>query len=664
MSFGRRRRYPALIAVLLIPAASLALGTSVQARAAVPSTTAQPIAGTQPEWAVPSAYRGTASGSAPVSARIWLAGRDPQALAAYAREVSTPHSPEYHRFLTPAQYRARFGSTPAQRAAVASWARSAGLKVTAVNDHYVSVTSTVTTSGRAFAVRFGEYREDGALAQAPESDARVPAAVAPSVLTITGLDSAAHVERPADADPTPPQNRWNTGSCSSYWGQDTASSLPSAYGAEPSWVTCGYTPQQLRSAYGATATGLTGKGVTVAIVDAYQDPTLESDVNQYSAGNGVAGLSAGQFSESMASSWNSTTDCGAGGWYTEATIDADAVHDIAPAANILYVGAASCNDDDLETALLNIVDNHLANIVSNSWAAPEDQEAANMTAYDSIFEQGAAEGIGFYFGSGDAGYNDPATAEGAGEGSDKIQASYPASSTWATGVGGTALAIGASGNYEFETSYGVWRDQLAASGTSWSDPLPGTYPADFYEGSGGGTSYDYDQPWYQEGVVPASLSETLPDGTTSSTPMRETPDVAMDADPGTGIDIGETTEQPDGSYAYSRARWGGTSLATPLFAGMQALAEQAQGSPIGFANPEIYADYRLGLTTVIKPAAHSIDYAEQWYTDPYTQETPVLTYLDTAGIDGSGQSLLALRDGYSDATGVGSVGFAYLESFK
>lgn len=663
MSFGKRRRHLAWVAALLIPAASTGLGVTV-AHAAARVPVSHPITGTHPAWARAAAYRGPANGSARVSARIWLAGRNAAGLAEYARSVSTPGSAQYRHFLSPAQFRARFGSTAAQRSAVAAWARSTGLAVTATNDHYIAVSGTLAAAGRAFAVRFGDYSKQGKVDWAPESDARVPAALAPAVLTITGLDSAPQIERPADADPGVPKNRWNVGSCSTSWGQSKATSVPSAYGAQPSWVTCGYTPRQLRSAYGATASGLTGKGVTVAFLDAYQDPTIVSDVNQYSADNGVAGLSSGQLTENMASSWNSTAGCGAGGWYTEATIDAEAIHDIAPAANILYVGAASCNDNDFETALLNIVDNHLATIVSNSWAATEDQETANMAAYDQIFEQGATEGIGFYFASGDAGYNDPSTSEGAGMGSDKIQASYPASSPWATGVGGTALAASSTGGYEFETSYGDWRDPLTADGSSWTNPLPGTYPGNFYEGGGGGTSFDYAQPWYQRGSVPASLSQALPDGTTSTTPMRETPDVAMDADPGTGIDIGQTTLQPDGSTAYARALWGGTSLATPLFAAMQALAEQAQGSAIGFANPEIYARYQVGLTNVVKPTSGHADYAQEWYTSPYTQTGPVLTYLDTAGIDGSGPALLALRNGYSDATGVGSVGLSYLNSFK
>jgi subtilase family serine protease len=207
---------------------------------------------------------------------------------------------------------------------------------------------------------------------------------------------------------------------------------------------------------------------------------------------------------------------------------------MAPAANVVYEGDASCNDNDFQDALARIVDNHLASIVSNSWTAPEDLETAALRAtYDSILQHGAAEGIGMYFSSGDAVYNDPATARGASSGSDKLQTSCPTSSPYATGVGGTTLGIGSSGDYKFEFDYGVFRDKLNAAGTGWTDTLPGTCPADFYQRGGDGTSYDYPQPSYQSATVPSSLSGRLPNGT-STTAMRVTPDVSMDADPTLG----------------------------------------------------------------------------------------------------------------------------------
>jgi subtilase family serine protease len=567
--------------------------------------------------------------------------------------------------LTPSQFEAQFGPTVAEEQAVASWARNTGLSVTEVNRHYIAVSGDIASAQKAFSVPFHQYSVKGHLQTAPEDNVLIPAAIAPSVMTITGLDSATHFLRPADALPPPPKNRWTPSPCDTYYNQSKATNLPpDAVGKSVPWNVCGYTPDQLRSAYGATRSGLTGKGVTVAVLDAYASPTMLSDANAYSASLNDTGFAAGQYTENLPSTWSSVAACGGNGWYTEEHIDVEAVHAIAPDANVVYVGASSCSDVDFQDALARIVDNHLASIVTNSWFAPEDQETAPLRAtYDSIFQQGIAEGIGMYFCTGDAGYNDPATAIGASYGSDQMQTSYPASSPYVTGVGGTALEIGQTGSYGAEFDYGVFRDKLNDSGTGWTDPQPGIYPADFYTGGTGGTSYDYPEPTYQSVIVPPELTTKLPNGTTSTTAMRETPDVAMDADPDTGMIVGLTATQPDGSVAYSTARWGGTSLATPLFAAMQALAQEAQGTAIGFANPSIYSRYSDFNDIRGAISGHPLDFAVNWYTTPTTQSGPVLTYLATAGIDGSGTALLAAQPGYDAATGVGSPNYNYLESF-
>ncbi len=673
-----RARYAATAASSLVCAVALcATGTAAMAstsNALIPSSL-RPVAGTHPEWARASALKGAASTAMALSPRIWLAGRDPSGEAAFATAVSTPGNAQYRHDLTPAQFAARFGATAAEENAVESWARSRGMKVTAANRDYVDVKTTVANAAHAFSVAYGSYSVTGSVVgdlaagqktvtvAAPQAAIQLPATVSSSVRTITGLSTAQEMVRPADSLPSPPQNRWNAGPCSRFTGQNQATTLPAAYGKTAPWTDCGLVPDQLRQAYGAAQSGLTGKGQTVAIVDAYSSPTIVSDVNEYSASHRDPGLAAGQYSQVLPSSWDDVPECGGNGWYTEETIDTEAIHGMAPAADIVYVATPDCTDADTLAELQDIDNSHLASIVSNSWSAPEDEEATNMAAYDAIFEQGATEGIGFYFSSGDAGYNDPATTEGQDAGSDQLQTGYPCSSPWATCVGGTTLQVSASGNYESETSYGEWRDTLNSAGTGWADPLPGTYPGDFYEGGTGGTSLYYTQPAYQAGVVPTSLSERQPNGTRTTTPYRETPDVAMDASPLSGMQVGETTQQPDGSYAYAVSRWGGTSLSCPLFAAFQALAQQKGGLPIGFANPEIYVRSQEGLFHVVTPTSSPTFYAVQWYTDPYTQEAPILTYLSTEGADGSGASLLSLRNGYSDATGVGSPGYNYLYSF-
>ena len=387
-----------------------------------------------------------------------------------------------------------------------------------------------------------------------------------------------------------------------------------------------------------------------------------SDADTYAKVVGDQPFTRGQYQQYLPSSFTETAadECDAPGWYGEESLDVESVHGQAPGANVRFVAASSCEDSDLLAALALIVNNRLASIVSDSWGEPA-QYATLSAADDTTFEAGAAEGIGFLFSSGDNGY------EGTGEDSASSgdQVDYPPSSPYVTSVGGTSLAIGKTGNYEFETSWGTLLDPLSTSGTSWQFTPPGEYPA-YYDGSsGGGVSTQYPQPAYQRGVVPASLATHLPDGTTSGTPMRVEPDVSALADPSTGFLVGETTLQPDGTtYAFSLSRIGGTSVSSPTFAGIEADAQQAYDTAhhttvtIGFANPLIYRLYGTAAFHDVTdhPAGQPYNLAEvrSNYTDPYTKTGPLITYLRTLGIDGEGADALPAVKGYDDSTGVGS----------
>jgi subtilase family serine protease len=653
-------------------ACALAFGGLASATAANAATRSAPaagraaIAGTLPSWATTyGAEKAPAVKTGTVDADIYLSGRDQVGLAAYATAVSTLGNPLYRHYLTPSQVRARFGATSAQISDIESWVRSYGLEVTAVDSQmagYVSVAGSVADASRAFGVSFGMFKgPDGGMYRSPEQEASAPADIASSILTIGGLDTAPHLMKPDLPPPGP--NYWIAKPCSQYYGQKIATDEPKAYGKSQPWTNCGYTQAQIRSAYGVTASGDTGKGQTVAIVDAYASPTMPGDANEFATVTGDKPFRPGQYKQYQVSHFTQAakSKCGAAGWYGEETLDIESVHGQAPDANVRFVASASCTDSDLANALAFIVNNHLASIVSNSWGETQDS-ATILQVYELIFQAGAAEGIGFFFSSGDNGYESPAEDPGF---SDKIQTDFPPASPWVTSVGGTSLAIGAKGNYEFETSWGTLLDPLSASGTSWKSTPPGNYPK-YYDGSsGGGTSTVYSQPFYQKGVVPASLSHTLPGGVTSPTAMRVEPDVSALADPSTGMLVGQTTVQPDGTYAFSLSRIGGTSVACPTFAGIEADAQQAAGYTIGFANPAIYLRYGT-------PAFHDVtDHplgpgylaeVRNNYTHPSIKEGPIVTYLRTLGIDGEGAAALPATKGYDDATGVGSPD-RYIQSF-
>ncbi len=327
----------------------------------------------------------------------------------------------------------------------------------------------------------------------------------------------------------------------------------------------------------------------------------------------------------------------------------EAVHAMAPDANIVYVGAKSNDGEgtvqDLD-ALATVVDRRLATIVSNSWAATASDATTSpglASAYEQVFEQGAAEGIGFYFAAGDGGEYSGGSAGG------QPTLIYPQSDPWVTSVGGTSLAVGPTGQYEWETGWGDGVAGPAAGGKSWAD-LPGRFVA----GSGGGTSTLFRQPSYQRGVVPSALSHARG----SAPAMRVVPDIAADADLAMGVLIGETLSPGPGQPpSYVEGPGFGTSVSCPLIAGMQADAQQmAGGMPIGFANPAIYARYGT-------PAYH--DVTDQPLGPGFTPAVAIPAgvygtdpYLVTLGMDLG----LAATPGYDDVTGVGTPAPGYFAS--
>jgi subtilase family serine protease len=636
------------------------------------------VADARPGWAVGTADRGPADPGTEVTARVYLAGRDPQGLTRFVAAVSDPSSGEYRHFLTPAAYRARFGPTAAQQRAVTSWLRSAGLTVTATTQHFVAVSGDAGAVSKAFGTALHSYADatdGGARHYAPAGRITVPAALSSAVLGVTGLDNGSHrirptvvgdadtgtrartVATPADTLPGPPSVILRAGPCSTYYRQNPATDQPPVHGQTGYWTNCGYTPQQIRSAYGL-GSGQTGAGQTVAIVDAYASPTITADVTAFAKNHGTADFRPGQFTQNLPGSWNSVDACYGNSWYVEESLDVTAVHEVAPDANIVYVGAASCNLDDEQDALSRIVDGNLASIVSNSWNRDQESHTsqAERDGMEQVFKQGAAEGIGFYFSSGDCGADDPATSctvypDGPGT-------EFPPSDPYVTAVGGTAMEVGASGHQVAQTGWGNLRSELSADGTGWT-PEPGTgYPATFTGGSGGGTSQLYRQPRYQANVVPASLSTTLPNGKPLAQPMRVVPDVSMDADNNTGILVGLTQAYPDGTNRYHETRLGGTSLSVQLLAGMHAVAQQVSGHPIGFANPLLYSRY--GTAAYDDVTSGTLAVVRHDYTDISDPTSPQRTRVITMGEAG----LLHATTGYDNLTGLGSPSAAYLTALS
>ncbi len=232
-----------------------------------------------------------------------------------------------------------------------------------------------------------------------------------------------------------------------------------------------YSPAQIRHAYGFDQVAWNGAGQTIAIVDAYDAPTVSTDLEKFDRQFGltdpkltVAKMTSGGRSPAANS-----------GWAMEIALDVEWAHAIAPGANILLVEAVSASLNDLLSAVNYARNQSGVSVVSMSWGAGE---FSSETSYDSFFTTPSGHGgVTFVASSGD----------------DGAPASWPSISTNVLSVGGTTLSL-AGGGYGSEKG--------------WS-------------GSGGGYSNYIGEPSYQRSV--------------QTTGHRSNPDVAYDADPYSGF---------------------------------------------------------------------------------------------------------------------------------
>ncbi|GIH19318.1 serine protease [Rugosimonospora africana] len=626
---------------------------------ALPATAGTPSRVELPSPNVPGTT-GTVKSLDPIAElalRVYLA--DQLGLATAAQAVSDPANPRYGHFLTPTQVTRQYGATVAQATAVRTWLTGQGMTITASTPHYVAVTATVAQADAAFDTRVSEFdtvitgpkgsttiRQPGVV-----GGFSVPAALAGDILSVTGIDQL-DLSGATGAEQTDSGARSATGRvttprraqartvaadtefpCSQYWGQYTRP-IPAAFGhtTAPTQL-CGYTPDQVRHAYGLASSPYTGKGTTIAVILNGHSSTELADANRFFAGHGEPTFVPGQYTENIGPDVDST--CAAeydpNGDPLEESIDVQSAHLAAPDAHIVYVGVdcAESAGDLLQSWLdgaMRVVDAHLADVATGSFGLPEQSYApAGLAPWDPILEQGALEGVGFDFSSGDGG------AAG-----DVHDAQFPASDPWTTAIGGTSVAIGRNGSVVADY---VWGDNLApinTEGTGYDEAPPG----EFNGGSGGGLSTMFAEPGYQKPVVPAGLAT----GNGTASAARVVPDISAGA--GNPWLIGATGLLDDGVYV--ELPWGGgTSAASPLIAGIEADAMQAAGHPLGFANPALY---RLNGGKALR------DILPVDPTDPPialgAQESVSIdpSQLTTFGED----ELLTVTAGYDDATGLGA----------
>jgi subtilase family serine protease len=270
----------------------------------------------------------------------------------------------------------------------------------------------------------------------------------------------------------------------------------------------GYTPTEIKKAYGYPTRLTAGRGQTIAIVSAFDAPTIEADLGVFSAQFGLPACTTanGCFTKIYARGVAPTVDTG---WALESTLDVEIVHGAAPAAKILLIEASSNNFGDLFQAV-DVAHQAGARYVSNSWGALEQP---SLTIFDPLLQ---TPGVSQFWGSGDTG------APGI----------FPASSPNVVAVGGTTLTLNTTTTKKSEIG--------------WTD-------------GGGGCSTIYDA-----GAVQAAFAQYP----ATCAGKRAFPDIAADGDGETGYAIYDSTE--DGGIAGWLVV-GGTSASTPLMAARAAI---------------------------------------------------------------------------------------------
>jgi hypothetical protein len=459
---------------------------------------------------------------------IGLPLRDPAGLDHFLGQVYDPASPNFHRFLMPEEFTARFGPTEQDYEAVKNFARTNGLAIVATHNNrlLLDVAGPAAAVEKAFHVALNVYRHPTGTRDfyAPDTEPTVDAAL--PVADIQGL--------------------------SDYWRprpkliKRNAANLP-RNGSAPDG-SGSFFGNDFRKAY-VPDTTLTGAGQMAGLLEF--DGFYSNDIAAYAtaAGNGRTNI---VIETVLLDGYNGVPTTGAESGNPEVSLDIEMAMAMAPGLSKIVVFSAG--PDGLQNDVLNaMAASNTVNNLSCCWSWGGGPSGTT----DAIFRQMEAQGKSFFNASGDS---DAFTT-----GADSINAvdnpslaNAPSSSPYITQVGGTTLTMNGTGvSYASET---VWNWGYVASEGE-------------YAGSSGGISSHYSIPTWQTNV---SMTINL-----GSTTKRNIPDVAMNA---------------DNVFIYygngSSETVGGTSCATPLWAGLAALANQmaaaAGRASVGFINPTVY----------------------------------------------------------------------------
>ncbi|MEW1912737.1 protease pro-enzyme activation domain-containing protein [Kitasatospora sp. NPDC085895] len=446
----------AAIAVLPLTVVSLGVSTAQAAptpqaasRVALPNTVTPAVARSQKQGDLPA--------DRTMSVSVNLKLRNTADLDRFLKAVSTPGTPEYGRYLTPAQFTALYGPTEADVAKVRAYLTGQGLTVDSVsaNRQVVNVRGTAAQVAKAFGTHESSYsdpQQGGRTFFANDAAASVPAELAGTVEGVSGLDN--HTVRTSRAV------------------------KPKA--VAPHATPSGFGPAQYDGAYRLDKVGADGTGTTVALweFDGYSSTNLRTYDSQY----GLTGPAVSTVSVDGAN-----YDAKPGDGQGEVELDSEIVRGVAPKATQLVYEAPNSDQGEIDMAA-QIVSENRVSVISISWGSCEpDTTASSMTAVNNSFKQAAAQGISIFSASGDDGSRDCTRST---SGSTVKAVDFPASSPYNTGVGGTNLKV--SGN-------------AYSSESAWST-------------AGGGVSTQFAKPSWQTGTGVTGTMRTVPDIASNADP--------------------------------------------------------------------------------------------------------------------------------------------------
>ena len=458
-----------------------------------------------------------------------LTQRDPAGLRAFLKALTTPSSPDYHHFLTTAQFAARFGATAATVSSVRSYLTSFGLRVRLLNTGrtLLEMSGRTTQIARAFAtpVETVHLASGSSIAQFARA-ATLPASLAHDVTAVVGLSSVTTPRSQLASTRTSSHAVALAGTCAS--ASPSATNAPNSAG--------GYSVAQQAQLYGlssAWALGKTGQGQTIALYE----------LGQYDPSNTSIFFKCYGLSPTMNTV---NVDGGStGGFNNEATMDVEETAALAPGATLEVYEAPNTSSGNLDL-YSRIASDNTAAVVSTSWGDCETDPTGTVAAEQVIFEQMAAQGQTVIAASGDNGSSDCN-----GIISNAPAVDDPASQPLVTGVGG--LTVSSLANPLTES---VWNANGGASG--------------------GGASQIWSRPAWQNAT-----------GITASETMRLVPDLSVMADPATGF-MNYNTHNATGN-CQGWCTIGGTSIGAPLVSALVVTGAQVCGTArLGFINPTLY----------------------------------------------------------------------------